>query len=92
MADPKRWNVVYPIYINEAKTVKQGRKIAKEKAVDKPRLDEIVEVCKYLKLPFLEEVMNAATFPVVTAVDAVIGSTTNRTRVTSSKSAEFVST
>ena len=54
--DYSRWKIVYPIYIDEEKTYKQGRRISKEKAVKNPKCEEIAELCRYLKLPHLIEV------------------------------------
>ena len=36
---------MYPAYINSKKTVKQGRRICKVKAVDNPLCQEIRDVC-----------------------------------------------
>jgi len=43
--DRERWICVYPAYINSKKTLAEGRKIAKEKAVDNPLYTEIRDVC-----------------------------------------------
>lgn len=44
-AERERWICVYPAYINSKKTVKEGRRIPKEKAVDNPSYTEIRDVC-----------------------------------------------
>ncbi|KAK7474646.1 hypothetical protein BaRGS_00018823 [Batillaria attramentaria] len=44
-ADRERWICVYPAYINSRKSVNQGRRIPKEKAVDNPSYTEIRDVC-----------------------------------------------
>jgi len=46
----KDWAIVYPVYINAKKTAAEGRRIAKNKAVDNPSLNELADVCKFLKL------------------------------------------
>ncbi|KAK7095993.1 signal recognition particle 19 kDa protein-like [Littorina saxatilis] len=43
--DRERWICIYPAYINSRKTVKEGRRIPKEKAVDNPTYTEIRDVC-----------------------------------------------
>ncbi|EGD74328.1 hypothetical protein PTSG_12433 [Salpingoeca rosetta] len=40
--NPERWVVVYPAYIDSEKTIAQGRRIPKEKAVDKPDIRDII--------------------------------------------------
>lgn len=44
-SDRERWICVYPAYINSKKTIKEGRRIAKDKAVDNPTYSEIRDVC-----------------------------------------------
>ncbi|XP_076438856.1 signal recognition particle 19 kDa protein-like [Babylonia areolata] len=44
-SDRERWICIYPAYINSRKTVKEGRRIPKEKAVDNPSYTEIRDVC-----------------------------------------------
>ncbi|KAH3796788.1 signal recognition particle 19 kDa protein-like [Dreissena polymorpha] len=44
-ADRERWVCIYPAYINSKKTVKEGRRIPKEKCVDNPLYTEIRDVC-----------------------------------------------
>lgn len=39
-----RWICIYPAYINSKKTLKEGRRIPKEKAVDNPTHQEIRDV------------------------------------------------
>lgn len=43
-SDRDRWICIYPAYINSKKTLAQGRKIAKEKAVENPTHQEIRDV------------------------------------------------
>ncbi|XP_060569228.1 signal recognition particle 19 kDa protein-like [Ruditapes philippinarum] len=43
--DRERWVCVYPAYINSKKTVKEGRRIPKDKAVENPSYIEIRDVC-----------------------------------------------
>eukprot|EP00244_Chara_vulgaris_P003254 TRINITY_DN1586_c0_g2_i2.p1 TRINITY_DN1586_c0_g2~~TRINITY_DN1586_c0_g2_i2.p1 ORF type:complete len:162 (+),score=37.50 TRINITY_DN1586_c0_g2_i2:24-509(+) len=49
--DHSKWNVIYPIYINSKKTLAEGRKISKSKAVENPTVNEIYDCCLFLKLP-----------------------------------------
>ncbi|KAL8606686.1 hypothetical protein ACOMHN_055361 [Nucella lapillus] len=44
-SDRERWICIYPAYINSRKTVKEGRRIPKEKGVDNPSYTEIRDVC-----------------------------------------------
>lgn len=46
----KTFHVIYPCYIDKNLTMSQGRKIPKEKAVDKPTAKEIYDICIHLKL------------------------------------------
>ncbi len=48
-----RWICVYPTYINSRKTLPEGRRIPKKKAIDNPTVNEIKDIC------------NAAGFQVV---------------------------
>ncbi|KAL5469357.1 hypothetical protein EMCRGX_G030607 [Ephydatia muelleri] len=50
LADKKKWICVYPVYINSRKTIVEGRRIPKAKAVDNPLCSEICDVCKAHKL------------------------------------------
>ncbi|XP_063909710.1 signal recognition particle 19 kDa protein-like [Zophobas morio] len=43
-SDAERWICVYPAYINNKKTVAQGRRIAKEKCVENPTYQEMRDV------------------------------------------------
>ncbi|XP_013387946.1 signal recognition particle 19 kDa protein [Lingula anatina] len=43
--DRERWICVYPAYINSRKSVLEGRKIPKDKAVDNPTYSEIRDIC-----------------------------------------------
>ncbi|GAB2276690.1 signal recognition particle 19kDa [Dionaea muscipula] len=47
----KKSVILYPIYINSKKTIAEGRRISIEKACENPTCIEIVDCCKYLKLP-----------------------------------------
>lgn len=44
-ADRERWVCIYPAYINSKKTIKEGRRVPKEKAVENPQYTEIRDVC-----------------------------------------------
>ncbi|XP_046343541.1 signal recognition particle 19 kDa protein-like [Haliotis cracherodii] len=43
--DRERWICVYPAYINSRKSLKEGRRIPKDQAVDNPSYAEIRDVC-----------------------------------------------
>ena len=40
-SDPERFICIYPAYLNKLKSISQGRRIAKEKAVENPNYQEI---------------------------------------------------
>lgn len=46
----KHWHVIYPGYLEKSFTAPQGRRVPKDIAVDKPKLDEISAVLEFLKL------------------------------------------
>ncbi|XP_041459547.1 signal recognition particle 19 kDa protein-like [Lytechinus variegatus] len=54
-ADKNRWICIYPAYINSKKTVAEGRKIPKEKALENPTLAELRDVCQAVGLPVATE-------------------------------------
>ncbi|XP_059164019.1 signal recognition particle 19 kDa protein-like [Physella acuta] len=43
--DRERWICIYPAYLNSKKTLKEGRRIPKSKAVENPICAEIRDVC-----------------------------------------------
>lgn len=43
-SDESRWTCIYPLYMNSRKTLVQGRRIPKEKAVDSPTSQEIYDI------------------------------------------------
>jgi signal recognition particle subunit SEC65 len=53
--DVKTWITIYPAYLDASKTVVQGRKVAKDVAVAKPTLAEIVTCVRKLGLLLVEE-------------------------------------
>lgn len=55
-ADPQRWICIYPLYINSKKTIVQGRRIIRSKAVENPTSQEIYDVIEHLGLPCKLEV------------------------------------
>ncbi|KAJ1395245.1 Signal recognition particle, SRP19 subunit [Sesbania bispinosa] len=59
LANIKKWNVLYPVYINSKKTVAEGRRIGLLKACENPTCAEIGDCCSYLKLPFAIEIDKA---------------------------------
>ncbi|CAD5164901.1 signal recognition particle 19 kDa protein-like [Musa acuminata AAA Group] len=58
-ANIKKWNVIYPVYINSKKTVAEGRRISATKACENPTCIEIGDCCSYLKIPFAIELDKA---------------------------------
>lgn len=40
-----RWICLYPAYLNSRKTLSEGRRVAKSRAVDNPLCTEIKDVC-----------------------------------------------
>lgn len=53
--DLKKYQIIYPCYLDKTLTVAQGRKIPKEKACDKPTAKEVFDICTYLKLKCILE-------------------------------------
>merc|ERR1711972_1145774 len=49
--DTSRWNIIYPNYINSFRTVPEGRRIGKAKAIENPQAVEMAEICQFLKIP-----------------------------------------
>ncbi|XP_063698279.1 signal recognition particle 19 kDa protein [Culicoides brevitarsis] len=54
-SDRERWICIYPAYINSKKSRQEGRKVAKENAVDNPSYQEIKDVLGVTGLQFLVE-------------------------------------
>jgi hypothetical protein len=57
----KKWNVIYPVYLNSKKTVAEGRRITAVKACPDPTCIEIADCCSHLKIPHAIEV-SASSF------------------------------
>uniref|UniRef100_A0A0E0E1J8 Signal recognition particle 19 kDa protein n=1 Tax=Oryza meridionalis TaxID=40149 RepID=A0A0E0E1J8_9ORYZ len=55
----KKWNVIYPVYLNSKKTVAEGRRIASGKACPDPTCVEIADCCSHLKIPHAIELDKA---------------------------------
>jgi signal recognition particle subunit SRP19 len=53
--DFSRWYCIYAQYIDAKKTIREGRRLSKEKSVENPTLDEMAEICAYFKLPYVIE-------------------------------------
>jgi len=53
--DPERWVCVYPAYINKNKSLKEGRRIPKEKGVDTPTYQDIKMVLDEAKVEYILE-------------------------------------
>lgn len=43
-SDKSRWICIYPVYINSKKTLSEGRRVAADKAVENPTINEIKDV------------------------------------------------
>ncbi|VDN56697.1 unnamed protein product [Dracunculus medinensis] len=43
-SDESKWICLYPLYINSRKTIAQGRRVSKAKAVDSPTSQEIYDI------------------------------------------------
>ncbi|KAL3998694.1 Signal recognition particle 19 kDa protein [Acanthocheilonema viteae] len=43
-SDECRWICIYPLYMNSRKTIAQGRRVSKNKAVDSPTAQEIFDI------------------------------------------------
>lgn len=52
----KKWNIIYPIYINSKKTIAEGRRISAAKACENPTCLEIADCCNHFKIPNAVEV------------------------------------
>ncbi|KAM7278956.1 hypothetical protein ACFE04_006090 [Oxalis oulophora] len=55
----KKWNIIYPVYINSKKTIAEGRRISSTKACENPTCVEIGDCCSHLKIPFAIEIDKA---------------------------------
>ena len=53
--DPKRWTVVYPHYLNSARSVSEGRRVPLRFALERPSVADVVEACQSIQLPFALE-------------------------------------
>eukprot|EP00088_Acartia_fossae_P009566 TRINITY_DN14661_c0_g1_i1.p1 TRINITY_DN14661_c0_g1~~TRINITY_DN14661_c0_g1_i1.p1 ORF type:complete len:162 (-),score=25.46 TRINITY_DN14661_c0_g1_i1:50-535(-) len=53
--DPERWVCIYPAYMNSKKSLKDGRRIPKDKAVDTPTYQEIKMVLDDAKVDYILE-------------------------------------
>ncbi|KAG9155001.1 hypothetical protein Leryth_012177 [Lithospermum erythrorhizon] len=47
----KKWNIIYPVYINSKKTIPEGRRINVNKTCENPTCHEISDCCNHLKIP-----------------------------------------
>lgn len=47
--DTRRWVVIYPPYIDKLRKESEGRKIAKDKCVEKPTMKEVFDCVQMLK-------------------------------------------
>jgi signal recognition particle subunit SRP19 len=54
-SDPERWICIYPAYLDSTKTLRQGRKVPKNKGVKAPRILDMYNVLKTLNFPVCRE-------------------------------------
>eukprot|EP01111_Echinosteliopsis_oligospora_P002321 TRINITY_DN1341_c0_g1_i2.p1 TRINITY_DN1341_c0_g1~~TRINITY_DN1341_c0_g1_i2.p1 ORF type:complete len:135 (-),score=37.30 TRINITY_DN1341_c0_g1_i2:29-433(-) len=55
----KKWNILYPAYINSKLTEAEGRRIPKDKCAENPNIAEMYEVIKQTGLPCEPEIDKA---------------------------------
>ena len=56
VSDERRWQTVYPVYLNKDKTIAEGRRLPLDIGIDHPTCADIMSVCDNLDLPHkLEE-------------------------------------
>ncbi|KAF3325515.1 signal recognition particle protein-like protein [Carex littledalei] len=55
----KKWNIIYPVYMNSKKTIAEGRRISASKACENPTCMEISDCCAHLKIPHAVEIDKA---------------------------------
>ncbi|CAK4086358.1 unnamed protein product [Aphanomyces euteiches] len=53
--DFSRWTTFYPNYIDAGKSNAEGRRIPKQLACDRPIVEEMADVCRYLQLSYVSE-------------------------------------
>jgi len=58
-SNKKRWNIIYPIYINAKAKYSDGRKLPLKQCVERPTAHELGEIAKFLKLPHEVEELKA---------------------------------
>ena len=54
--DPRTWDAIYPVYFDSKKSCAEGRRVPKDQAIEHPRVEDIEEVCKFLRIPTVIEV------------------------------------
>ncbi|KAJ4770252.1 Signal recognition particle 19 kDa protein [Rhynchospora pubera] len=59
LASIKKWNIIYPVYINSKKTIAEGRRISASKGCENPTCMEISDCCSHLKIPHAVEIDKA---------------------------------
>ena len=59
-SEKARWKTIYPIYINRAKKVSEGRKLPVALCIEKPSVYDIADMCTFLKLNYVIEVSSDA--------------------------------
>ncbi|KAL9658364.1 hypothetical protein ABK040_015684 [Willaertia magna] len=53
--DIKKYQIIYPVYIDKTKTIGDGRRIPKSKCIENPTAAEIADICAFLKIPYVLE-------------------------------------
>ena len=46
---------IYPAYLDSTKSIPQGRRMAKALCVPEPTIEELVAICKQLRIPYVAE-------------------------------------
>ncbi|PJF19664.1 Signal recognition particle, SRP19 subunit [Paramicrosporidium saccamoebae] len=55
--DCSRWNCLYPLYFDKARSLADGRRVKKEEAIEKPTVQHLAFACESLGVPFSVEAM-----------------------------------
>jgi len=54
-SDPERWICIYPAYLDSTKTLREGRKVPKDKGVKAPKTLDMYNLLKKLNFPVCRE-------------------------------------
>jgi len=59
LPEVKKWKVLFPVFMDSRKTLADGRRIPKARAVEGPTAQEVAEACARLGLPAVLEINKA---------------------------------